>query len=84
MSELTRYQIAKRELARKYMSDPYLAAERVARHYVAHSMVAKQTLELIRMQRYSETPCIYDELIRYQIECINNNHIEDFGQSLIP
>jgi hypothetical protein len=63
-------------------SDPVYQAERIAKHYVAHAVVARQILELVEMCRFRDESPATKDLIAMLVEQIKNNHAHELGIEL--
>lgn len=78
-----RYKLAEAELRRRILLDPDQQAEAIARHYAAHAMLAKDTLDMIAIKRrYDHQTPDLDMAIQTQIDAIKANHLKDFGIEL--
>lgn len=77
------YEKAASELARlRLLKYPSEQAETIAKHYVAHAVLALDLLKMIEARRQSDEPGNLDWAIAYSLEQIKRNHLHDFGIAL--
>ena len=72
----------------RFWQHPEDAATIIAKHYVAHAMLALQTLEMIKAREFAPRPPFgtcsdIDWAITKNIEDIKKNHLFDFGTHII-
>jgi len=81
-ASVVRYEQMRAELARhRFYQNPEQEPEAIARHYVAHAMLALQLLEMIRFRQYGPDEDL-DCMILTLTKQIKENHLHDFGIKL--
>ena len=77
------YEMALRKIAYYKLSKyPEFQAEAIAKHYVAHAMIALQLLKLTENRRHDESAQDLEYLIKMLVDQIKTNHLHDFGIEL--
>lgn len=78
-----RYENAAKQLAfARLQQCPESQAEAICKHYVAHAVLALDTLRLIEAARFSEDRTSADYAIKSFVATIKRNHLHDFGIEL--
>lgn len=85
-----RYEQHLAELAhRSFYEHPETQAEKIARHYTAHAILALHLLDMIDARRnvqFAEPTAMLENLdfaIEYCVNKIKTNHLHDFGTPIV-